>query len=145
VRLFADTNIVAPAVRALRKAGHDVIYSAERPSGPGDAALLSEAAADRRVFLTKDHDIGALVHRDGQPHAGVLLLDDVGDAAIETALILAALTRDGALLAAGAFLSAPVSVPGATRRKLRASRRISQRPALAARWRARPGPARRAM
>jgi predicted nuclease of predicted toxin-antitoxin system len=107
VRLFADTNIVAPAVRALRAAGHDVIYSAERSTDPGDEALLSEAVSDGRVFLTKDHDIGALVHRDGRAHAGVLLLDDLGDAAGETTLILTMLEREGARLAAGAFLRAP--------------------------------------
>lgn len=107
MRLFADTNIVAPAVRALREAGHDVIYSAERPTDPGDEALLAEAAADGRVFLTKDHDIGALVHRDGQPHAGVLLLDDLGGATGETELILAILDREGERLAAGGFLRAP--------------------------------------
>lgn len=106
MRLFADTNIVAPAVRALREAGHDVIYSAERPTDPGDEALLAEAAADGRVFLTKDHDIGALVHRDGQPHAGVLLLDDLGSAADETKLIVDTLNRVGVRLAAGAFLRA---------------------------------------
>ena len=106
MRLFADTNIVAPAVRALRDAGHDVLYSAERSIDPGDEALLAEAAADGRVFLTKDHDIGALVHRDGQPHAGVLLLDDLGNAAGETALIFEILDREGARLAAGAFFRA---------------------------------------
>lgn len=107
MRLFADTNIVAPEVRALREAGHDVIYSAERPTDPGDSALLAEATADGRVFLTKDHDIGALVHRDGQPHAGVLLLDDLGSADGETELILAILDREGERLVAGVFLRAP--------------------------------------
>ena len=62
MRLFADTNIVALAVRALRDAGHDVIYSAERPVDPGDDALLAEAAAADRLFITKDHDTGALGH-----------------------------------------------------------------------------------
>ena len=104
MRLFADTNIVALAVRALRDAGHDVIYSAERPVDPGDDALLAEALAGARIFLTKDHDIGALVHRDGRRHAGVLLLDDLGDAAAETQMIMLALERDGAKLAAGAFV-----------------------------------------
>ena len=83
-----------------------MLYSAERSIDPGDEALLAEAAADGRVFLTKDHDIGALVHRDGQPHAGVLLLDDLGNAVGETALIFAFLDREGARLAAGAFFRA---------------------------------------
>jgi predicted nuclease of predicted toxin-antitoxin system len=107
VRLFADTNIVAPAVRALREAGHDVLYSAERPADPGDLALLAEATAAGRALITKDHDFGALVHRDGHSHAGVLLLDDLGDAAAETALIVKVLARDAERLLAGEFLRAP--------------------------------------
>ena len=104
MRLFADTNIVAPAVRALRAARHDVVYSAERASDPGDEVLLAEANSQGRVFLTKDHDIGALVHRDGQSHAGVLLLDDLGNAEAETAMILTALDEYVTSLEAGGFL-----------------------------------------
>ena len=106
MRLLADTNIVAQAVRALRALGHDVIYAAERRTDPGDRALLAEAAAQDRVFLTKDHDIGALVHRDRQPHSGVLLLNDLGDASAEADLILAALSSHQDQLVAGAFLRA---------------------------------------
>lgn len=71
MRLFADTNITAPAVRALRAAGHDVVHSAEWPADPGDAVLLQEAFAHGRVFVTKDHDIGMLVFRDSAQHAGI--------------------------------------------------------------------------
>jgi predicted nuclease of predicted toxin-antitoxin system len=92
VRVLADSNIVAQAVRAMRDAGHDVVYAGERAVDPGDQALLDEAAADGRVFVTKDHDIGALVHRDRRSHCGVLLLDDLGDAVAETALILLTLS-----------------------------------------------------
>ena len=106
MRVLADTNIVAQAVRAMRAAGHDVLYAGERPVDPGDVALLAEAAADRRVFVTKDHDIGALVHRDSLPHHGVLLLDDLGNAAAESELILAALSSHDNRLAACAFLRA---------------------------------------
>ena len=56
-----------------------------------------------RIFLTKDHDIGALVHRDLRPHRGLLLLDDLGDPSAETALVLAALSSHGDQLAASAF------------------------------------------
>ena len=104
MQLFADTNIVAQAVRALRAAGHDVIYAAERPTDPGDAVLLAEATSQSRVFLTKDHDLGALVHRDGQAHTGVLLLDDLGNAQAETDMILAAITDHRAELEACQFL-----------------------------------------
>ncbi len=103
---MADTNIVAPAVRALRDAGHDVVYAAEREADPGDTALLTEAAQEGRVFISKDRDIGALVHRDRLPHRGVLLLDDLGDAGAEVRLIVAVVASAGDQLAAGAFLRA---------------------------------------
>jgi predicted nuclease of predicted toxin-antitoxin system len=115
VRLFADTNIVAPAVIALRHDGHDVVYSGERSADPGDAALLAEAHAERRVFITKDHDIGALVFRDGAPHSGVLLIDDLGNVVEETALLRSCLRSRSEDLAAGAFVRADAS--GARLRK----------------------------
>jgi predicted nuclease of predicted toxin-antitoxin system len=104
MRLFADTNIVAPAVQALRQDGHDVIYSAERARDPGDATLLAEAHGGGRVLLTKDNDFGALVFRDGAPHAGVVLIDDLGDAAAETALLRGVLQSHEHVLADGAFV-----------------------------------------
>lgn len=106
MRLLADTNITAPAVSALRAAGYDLVHSAERPSDPGDAALLQEATSERRIFVTKDHDIGTLVFRDQAKHAGVLLIDDMGDTAEEAALLLRALDELGAELRAGAFFRA---------------------------------------
>lgn len=109
MRLFADTNVVSPAVRALREDGHDVVYSAERSSDPGDAALLAEAHADRRIFITKDHDIGALVFRDSAPHAGVLLIDDLANIAGEIDLLRACLQSHRAALAEGAFVRADAS------------------------------------
>ncbi len=106
MRILADTNIVAQAVRSLRDGGHDVVYAAERAVDPGDADLLSEAASEDRVFLTKDHDLGTLVFRDFHPHRGLLLIDDLGAPAAESALILAALSSFEVALAAGAFLRA---------------------------------------
>jgi predicted nuclease of predicted toxin-antitoxin system len=106
VRLLADTNITAHAVRALRDDGHDVDHVADRPTDPGDAALLAEAHSASRVLVTKDHDIGALVFRDGAPHAGVVLIDDLGDPAAEATLLLATLATFRAELDAGAFVRA---------------------------------------
>jgi predicted nuclease of predicted toxin-antitoxin system len=88
----------------MRSAGHDVAYAAERAEDPGDSALLAEAYAAGRILVTKDHDIGALVHRDDLPHNGVMLVDDLGDPAAETHLILSALQSHGERLAAGSFL-----------------------------------------
>lgn len=109
MRLFADTNIVAAAAKALRQDGHDVVYSAERALDPGDAELLAEALATRRIFITKDHDIGALVFRDGAQHAGVLLIDDRGNVAEETTLLLECVRAYGDALSAGGFVRVDVT------------------------------------
>lgn len=65
-----------------------MLYSAERRIDPGDEALLREATSDKRVLITKDHDIGKLVFRDDVQHAGVFLIDDLGDAYEETGLLV---------------------------------------------------------
>jgi predicted nuclease of predicted toxin-antitoxin system len=109
VRILADSNIVAQAVHAMRAVGHDVVYAGERPADPGDAALLAEAVAEGRVFLRKDHDMGALVHRDSLAHCGVLLMDDLGDAAAESKLVLSVLSSHPDQLTASAFLRAAAS------------------------------------
>ncbi len=93
----------------MRAAGHDVVYVGDRNPDPGDRALLAEAVAEGRILLTKDHDIGALVHRDQQPHSGVLLVDDLGDPAAESGLILAALSSHRDRLTARAFLRLSVT------------------------------------
>jgi predicted nuclease of predicted toxin-antitoxin system len=105
LRILADSNIVAQAACAMRHAGHDIVYVGERTTtDPGDEALSSEAVADGQIFLTKDHDIGVLVHRDLRSHCGVLLLDDLGDATAESALILAVLSSHRDQLVKRAFL-----------------------------------------
>ena len=109
MRLFADTNITAPAVHAMRAAGHDVIYSGEWASDPGDSVLLGEAATNGRIFLTKDHDIGELVFARGAAHRGVVLIDDLGDASEEAAMLISALGIYAAELETGAFLRVDVT------------------------------------
>ena len=106
MRLFADTNIVAPAVRTLRQLGHDVLYSTERAVDRGDAALLAEALSEQRIFITKDHDIGALIFRDGAKHAGIVLIDDLASVSEETRLLVAILQSYEGELTGGAFVRA---------------------------------------
>lgn len=106
MRLLADTNIVAMAVGALRAQGHDVEHIAERAVDPGDSAILREAFNSRRVLLSKDNDIGALVFKEGAAHAGVLLVDDLGSAEEETKLLVETLTVWRKELAANGFVRA---------------------------------------
>ena len=112
MRFLADSNIVAqPSAHCGLPGMMSSIYLGERTTDPGDQALLAEAVTEGRIILTKDHDVGVLVHRDLQLHSGVLLLDDLGDAAAESDLILATLSSHGDRLAARAFLRAgPASI-----------------------------------
>ena len=54
--------------------------------------------------MTKDRDVGRLIHRDQRPHSGVMLIDDLGNANEETRLIADVLATHGERLAAAAFL-----------------------------------------
>ena len=68
--------------------------------------MLDEAVTAGRVLLTKDHDLGALVFRDGLAHAGVLLIDDLGSPEDEAELLCGVVASQAAELAANAFVRA---------------------------------------
>ncbi len=78
MRLSADACIAGSLVRALRAAGHDVIYAMEGPPGVDDAVILAEAFSESRLVLTEDHDFGALAVRDGRASHGVILIELYG-------------------------------------------------------------------
>jgi len=113
VQFLADTNITSHSVRALRALGHDVLYAAERDVDQGDEALLREAVAQWRIVVTKDHDFGALVFGQALQHAGIILIDDLGDPKAEAELLATVIERHEADLDAGAFLR--VGADGAVR------------------------------
>jgi predicted nuclease of predicted toxin-antitoxin system len=60
------------AVQELRAAGHDVVYVPELGRDPGDRAILSLAAKERRILVTLDNDFGELVVVHRQPHVGII-------------------------------------------------------------------------
>jgi len=71
----------------VRDAGHVVVRAGERAVDPGDAALLAEAVAQGRNFVTKHHDTGTFFHRGLHARGGVLALDDLDVAVADTSLI----------------------------------------------------------
>jgi hypothetical protein len=74
-RLYADEDFPLPVVEELRRLGHDVrtVQEADRAGqGIDDAEVLADATADQRAVLTHNHaDFGRL-HRQGQPHEGII-------------------------------------------------------------------------
>lgn len=71
-RLLLDTCIWGGAVPVLRSHGHDVIWTGERDTDPGDLAILTEAHAHRRILITLDKDFGELAIAKGMPHSGIV-------------------------------------------------------------------------
>ena len=74
MRFMADESCDFAVVRALREAGHDVLYISEADPGAEDDAVVARAYADGRVVLTEDRDFGRLVFAASRPAAGVVYL-----------------------------------------------------------------------
>ena len=74
-RLLVDENFPAPATRALRAAGADVLSVAEQAPGAADEIVLALACAERCWLVTFDGDFGDLLfqRRLPAPLAVVLL------------------------------------------------------------------------
>jgi predicted nuclease of predicted toxin-antitoxin system len=60
------------AVAGLRAAGHDVIWSAEWDTDPGDLEILKRANEEQRVLVTLDKDFGELAIVRNIPHSGII-------------------------------------------------------------------------
>lgn len=74
-RLYADEDFPLPVVEELRRLGHDVrtFQEAGRAGqGIGDAEVLADATADHRAVLTHHHADFSRLHRQGQPHEGIV-------------------------------------------------------------------------
>src|SRR3954467_13381883 len=74
MRFLADENFPGAAVRALQKAGHDIVSVTDDASGSGDSDVLRRAAREGRILLTFDKDFGELARNAALPAVcGVVL------------------------------------------------------------------------
>jgi len=74
MRFVADESVDGHVVRALRGAGHVVVYIADELASIKDQDVLEFAAGRNEVLLTEDKDFGDIVHKRRQRHAGVNLI-----------------------------------------------------------------------
>jgi predicted nuclease of predicted toxin-antitoxin system len=74
VEFVADESCAGPVIRALRRAGHDVIAIAEVAAGATDDEVIERALRQTRVLITEDRDFGELVYARGRATAGVVFL-----------------------------------------------------------------------
>jgi len=108
VKLLLDTCVSGLALHFLKSAGHDVIWSAEWESDPGDEEILLRAHQEKRILVTIDKDFGELVIVRGLQHAGIVRL--VGLRAGQQGPVCAeVLARYGAELQTGAIVTAGLS------------------------------------
>jgi hypothetical protein len=72
MRFLADESCDFAVVRALRKAGHDVVAVAEISPRAEDSVVLEQALKGKRVLLTEDKDFGQLMYASAASAGGVL-------------------------------------------------------------------------
>ena len=73
VKLLANENFPAPAIRRLRLQGIDVVSVAETMPASSDEHVLRVARAEGRWIVTFDRDYGDLVIRHGLPPPPAIL------------------------------------------------------------------------
>ena len=74
MRFLVDECTGPPVARWLREEGHDVFSVYEQARGIDDDAVVARAVSEHRIIVTNDKDFGEKVYRDGQIHAGIVLL-----------------------------------------------------------------------
>ncbi|MFH7243234.1 MAG: DUF5615 family PIN-like protein [Spirulina sp.] len=81
-RFYANENLTAELVEALRKLGHDVLTSYEAGTANQripDNQVLANATADERAVLTFNRDDFLALHRSGINHSGIVVCKDNSD------------------------------------------------------------------
>lgn len=74
-RAYSNENVPAPVVAALRALGHDVLTSLEAGNanaGVGDVSVLAFAYAQGRVTITGNQRHFVALHRQADPHCGII-------------------------------------------------------------------------
>ena len=74
MRFLADESCDFDVVRALRRAGFDVLSISESTPRAEDSEVIKLALYEKRILLTEDKDFGRLVYSYGQETLGVIFL-----------------------------------------------------------------------
>jgi len=105
MKLLLDTCIWGGTKTVLKEAGHDVIWSGDWRTDPGDEEIMAQAHAESRILVTLDKDFGELAIVRNIPHSGIIRL--VAISARKQATVCASiLNRYRAELVEGAIITA---------------------------------------
>ena len=100
MRFLADENCDFGVVRALQRAGYDVVCVKDVAGGAPDEEVIRIAIAQQRVLITEDKDFGQLVFASAIDSPGVIYLRFAAGARAEiAAAVLSLVEHEGAGLA----------------------------------------------
>lgn len=105
MRVLLDTCVSGGVREALRALGHDVVWTGEWQTDPGDKEILDLANEEGRVLVTLDKDFGELAVVHNRPHCGIVRLVDFS-ARDQARVCLSVLERYGSELLDGAIITA---------------------------------------
>ena len=74
MKVLLDTCVWGGVKQLLVDVGHDVIWTGDWETDPGDDEILALADREGRVLITLDKDFGELAIVFGRPHSGIIRL-----------------------------------------------------------------------
>ena len=74
MKVLLDTCVWGGTKSVLEQAGHDVIWTGDWESDPGDESILEYAYREGRVLVTLDKDFGEWVFLHRRAHCGIVRL-----------------------------------------------------------------------
>ena len=77
MKILLDTCVWGGAKSELIHVGHDVRWTGDLSTDPGDKEILALAVEEDRVLITLDKDFGELVFLHGRNHAGIIRLVEI--------------------------------------------------------------------
>lgn len=77
MKFLLDVNASGVLSHWLVEMGHDVVCVATQDTRMADERILHWAVREQRIIITTDKDFEEMIWREGQPHCGVLRLENV--------------------------------------------------------------------
>ncbi len=74
MKVLLDTCVWGGARHDLENSGHDVVWTGDWSTDPGDEEILAYAHREGRVLVTLDKDFGELAIVHSQKHSGIIRL-----------------------------------------------------------------------
>lgn len=104
MNILVDTCVPVALVRALRRAGHDVVWTGDWTPDPGDEEILRVGGREDRMVITLDNDFGLFAVVRGIRHAGIVRLVAIATGEMPRRCD-EALARNGELLTRGGIVT----------------------------------------